>query len=223
MLSFALTHWTEIQTNLVATAIAFPIEVLITLLIVNKMINYREDKRWRPARKNVAQSLFELHRVLFNAAHHVVDPAFHVDKKGHGIPPNMPQNAANYWGKSIFLQPLDLALEKFKKTIEYNNAALDSSILPMVSDFLIAAEQLADNVKFMIRAYDPQNASPIACFHPVDTLRAMESVYKQITKLFPEIGLNIGNGPVTVLTAEELSKIYDQAAKDNPRIEFLPR
>lgn len=219
--SFAVDHWAEIKTNLIASALAFPLEVLVTLFIVNRVVRFYEDRRWKPARRNVAQRLFEVHRILFNAAHHVVDPGFHIDKKSHRVPDNVSQAAADHWGKSTFLKQIAPVMEQFKKTIEYNNAALDSGILPLVSDFLIAAEELQGNVGHMLLAYDPANKGGVGCFHPRKTLETMESIYGTMTKLFPEIPTQIGNGPVTILTAKQLSKIYDEAATQKPGIEYI--
>ncbi|WP_146115020.1 hypothetical protein [Malikia spinosa] len=218
---FLIEHWNEIVINLTASAIVFPAEALITIFCINKLISRREYKRWRPARRNVVKVLYEAHRTLFNAAHHVVDPGFHVEKRGHMIPESVTQADANYWGKSVFIPPLDDVMDRLKKTIEYNNAALDSEFLPAISDFLISAEELHGNIKFMINAYNPKNPQGISCFHPREHLYKMELVYKKMINTFPEIKNDFGNGPVAILTAVQLEKIYDKAALSNNKIEFI--
>lgn len=218
---FVTAHWNDIKTNLYASAIAFPFEVLVTYLVVDRVVAHYDNQRWKPARRNVAQKLFDAHRQLFNAAHHVVDPDFHVDKSAHGIPESTSQASANYWGKSVFVKPLDFVVDSFKKTIEYNNGALDSKFLPIASDFIIHAEIVLASIKFLLPAYDPSVPNGRSDFLPVNSMRRMQECYDFMIEEFPEIMKSTGSGPLTILNATELEAVYREAAKKNTKIEFL--
>ncbi|MFM0405320.1 hypothetical protein [Paraburkholderia dipogonis] len=218
---FAVQHWIDIKTNLYASAIAFPFEALLTFLVVDRVVTHYDNKRWRPARRNVAQKLFDVHRLLFNAAHHVVDPDFHIDRRGHGIREDVSQEAADHWGKKVFIGPLDFTVDAFKKTIEYNNAALDSTLLPIVSDFVVHADKLLENIKFLLPAYDPLVPNVRVGFLPLESLQRMQECYDFVVHAFPEIKKATGAGPLTILSANDLETIYRNAAERNPKIEFI--
>jgi hypothetical protein len=142
-------------------------EAVITYAIVSQVVARRESKKWRPARLNVAKQLYLVHRTLFNAAKWVFDPDDHADKKGHRIPDSTSQAAADFWKKSQFVPGLEPTLNVLKKTVEYNNSALDSDLMPLVSDFLICAEGLMNCITFFLQAYNPNSTSPHHGFPPI--------------------------------------------------------
>ena len=211
----------DLIINLLATAIAFPFEVAITFFVINKAIGYFDDKKWRPARKNVAERLVYLHRVLFNVANHTVAHDFNVDKAGHRIPDSVSQDAANFWGKMVFIPQIEPALSAFKKSVEYNNSALNHDILPLVSDFMIAAEKLAENVRFIVQAYNPDVANKFIGTIPRQEILDMEVIYKKLISKFPELVCFDLNGPQSILTGSELIDVYVKAFASCGKMELI--
>lgn len=221
--SFVIQHHDDIASNLIASALAFPIELVVTVFIVQRAIGYFENKRWRPARRNVAQKVYDVHQVLFNAAHRIIDPNTHTDKIGHQIPDHVSQDEANYWAKSIFLLPLASEMTALKKAVEFNNSALNSELLPLISDFLIRTEELLSSIRFFIDAYNPKINNTFAGFVPDDALLQMETIYLKVIRLFPEIVKSTASGPLSILSAHQLIQLYREAAQKNPKIELIPK
>ncbi|WP_186208050.1 hypothetical protein [Burkholderia gladioli] len=126
-------------------------------------------------------------------------------------------------GKSVFVKPLDFVVDGFKKTIEYNNGALDSKFLPIVSDFIIHSEVLLASIKFLLPAYDLSTPNGRSDFLPAESMRRMQECYDFMIGEFPEIMKSTGSGPLTILNATELEAVYREASKKNPKIEFLEK
>ena len=211
----------DLQLNLIAEAIGVVTEAGVVYLIISRVLASRENKRWRPARLNVARMVFGVQRNFFNSLRRILDPNFHIDKKLHHVPEQASQDEADYWGKSVFLRPMEPDLDKLKKLVEYNNSALDSILMPLVSDFLISAENLLNTTKFLLEAHNPANSNIFSTSVPCDDLRKMEGICKSILKYYPEIVTEISENSFEVLSAEEMIELFNEASKKNARINLL--
>ena len=206
----------DFQLNLYAEALGVMTEVILITVVVSKILTYKEAKRWRPARLNVATKVVDVQRNLFNALHKVTDPDLQTNKKDHNIPEAMSQEGANHWNKSIIAGPMKPALDELKKMVEYNNSALDSVLMPLVSDFLIAAEVVLCTIKYMLDAYDPKNPRANWKFNisiPSEELRKMEEVSKTIHKHYPKIYKNKKRSEFEIFTTDELIELFHAAVK----------
>lgn len=222
MISFIINKWDDILVNITASVIFYPIELIITILIVNSIINYRENKRWRPARLNVARQIHLCHRTIINATQYIVDPNLKTDLKSHGFPPDFTQDQANYWTKNIFLRHVEPTITRLNKLVEFNNSALDSFSLPLASDFLIAAEAISGNLKNITESYNPNNKITAGLFYPREFLEKMYFAHEKLLKHFPEILDIKDGGPTTILNMDEIINLY-LAAEKSGNIELIHR
>lgn len=212
----------DFQLNLLAEAHGVLAEVILISIIASWGLKAWENRKWRPARLNVAKNICRFHRELFNSSRHVIDPAFVIDLKVHNFPPHFTQADAVYWGKSQFLPYLDHALNRLKKTIEYNNVALDSNLMPLASDFLVASEELLNTIKFLIEAYNPKSANQFTTFSPRENILRMHDVYTAIATMYHEATAVEPSGP-RLFSGQELGDLFELAAKTNERIQLLKK
>lgn len=213
----------DFQLNLIAEAHGLIVELVLITLIGTLAFTWWHNRKWKPARLNVAKKISRFHKALFNSSRHVIDPDFQIDLKAHGFPAHFTQADAMYWGKSQFVPYLDSTLNSLKKTVEYNNVALDSTLMPLVSDFLVASEELLNATKFLLEAYNPKGgAGKRATFSPKESILKMHSVYTQIVAMYPEAAKVDDNGP-RLFSGQELSALFDLAEQKNPRMQLLKK
>lgn len=210
----------DFQLNLIAESFGVVAETIIVYLVISRVLASRERKRWRPARLNVAKKTVEVQRNLFNTLRRMIDPDFHISKTDHNLPESMSQQEANHWGRSYIIKPNEGSLNALKKMVEYNNSALDSVLMPLMSDFLIASEQIITTTKHMYEANNPNSTYGNSVYMttiPSDELKTMEDICEEIVRNYPEIE----KSDFEVLAAEEIVSLFKKAADRNPKIGII--
>ncbi|GAB1259356.1 hypothetical protein [Aurantivibrio plasticivorans] len=213
---------TDFQLNLIAEAHGVIVEVVLISVVLATIFSIKENRRWRPARLNVVKEISQFHRMLFNASHRAVDPDYEIDLKAHGFPSHFTQADAVFWGKNLLIPNLDPGLERVKKLVEYNNVALDSKLMPLVSDYLVSAEELVRTTKFVLRAYDPKNRSPHSTFHPMEDIDRLSEIYAKLCDLYPELKKMKTHLPEPI-SSNELNHYFDIAAQKVENISYVKK
>lgn len=213
----------DFQLNLVAETIGVTAEVIIISVIFAMYIRYRKSKKWRPARLNVAKRLIEAHKTIFNASRRIVDVDFHAVKEHHGIPKHVPQLEADYWAKSVFKPQFETELAQLKMLTELNNSALDEELLPQISNFLVAAQVVADTSVFLLECYNPKSNVKQNTTAPFTELKIMEASFNKVLSAFPELTDYESHWPYEVLSAQQMIEVFKKAQEKNPKMNLLTK
>jgi len=189
------------------------IEVILIVWLFKWITNKKEEKKWKPTRLIVARHICRNHQAIFNSIKFTLDPHYHTNLKGHGLPPNTTQKQADAWGRQHQVNHLSSRFNELKKMIEYNNVALDSSIQPDVITYIVEGQAVIHNLEWIYQAYaDKHNRNYFGSFN-IKGIEQMDIIYKKMLEKYPEIlELEpISNGPL--ITVEEIIKLFDESNK----------
>ncbi len=178
----------------------------------------REDSQWRPARLLVARHICKVHQMLFNSFRWVVKHDHHADLSMHNFPKDYTQRDADAWQKEHHIKHLDYHYNELKKMIEYNNVALDSTLLPKAMAYVESAKDVLNNCKFVVTAYKDKSGSIFKTSFDNKNLETMEEIYEELLSIYPEIKemeKPIGPSP---LSSNELQ---DLVVRSNEGCNFL--
>ncbi|MDF0752008.1 potassium channel family protein [Marinobacter sp. 71-i] len=176
-----------------------------------------EDEKWRPARLLMARHICKMHASIFWALQWIINPANKIDKKQHGIPPEMSQRNADGWGRRHQINPLEPQYDELKKMVEYNNVALDSTLHPKVVSFITCAKQLIKECDFIVQAYEKKEEALFVGSFDSSSALEMEKVYKFMISVFPEV-VELENLNRPMKSADELIEL---ASELNDKVDFL--
>lgn len=176
----------DFYMNLISEGIGVIAETILIGFVLTAIFKHIENKKWKPARIIVAKQIIATHRAIFSGARHIFNPDFKIDPKRHNMPTGTTQDKAAEWGRSIHFQLIKPELEKLKKTIEYNNIALDSFLMPKASEFLVSAEEVINQVTYFKGAYEKRDG--LYGYIPNEKdLYKMEEVYTSLLKRYPDL------------------------------------
>lgn len=205
----------DFQMNLLSEGIGVITETILIVVILANYLKYKENKKWKPARMVVALDLAEAHHCIFGSAATIFNRNFSVDLKSHGFPAGTTQEKADTWGREMCSNMIKPSLDKLKKTIEYNNACLDSEILPHISRFIDAAESVISKIEFIKTGFNKKDGN-YSYIPPEKDILTMESSYKHIVKKFPEAKTGrTRNEPFTPPSAEKIINLLIDCSNED--------
>ena len=136
----------QLWPNLLSEALG----IVVTVLIINTLLQRRERKRWAPARLIIARYLARTYATGSSACFQIV--------------------------ATESLQRFAAELQRMHHIIDINNVALDATNMFDVAEFLDAADELVKRLAFLAAIHLPANtAVDFICDSPVDLIRRMHA------------------------------------------------
>lgn len=202
----------DFQSGMLAEIHGIFIEIILIVYLYAWWERRKENKEWRPTRLLVARNICSVHQVIFNSIKFTLDCNYHTNLNIHGFPSNISQKQADAWAREHQVNHLPFKLNKLKKMIEYSNVALNSSMHPKVITFMVEAEEIVNNLEFILTAYKG-NGNFIGSFN-LSGVEKMEQIYREMQIAYFEVQEleKIPNGPL--ISYKEIEKLLHESNKD---------
>ena len=212
--------WQGLTVEMIGVAV----ELALVFLVIGIFASLRENWKWRPSRVQITKSLVRAHSEIFNACKNGMEPdhnvLLQVDK---GL--SDAEKITKVWAMRVHftrqLAPDHTGIEKLKKLVELNNQALNSDFLPLITEFIVAAEALVKSTLFFIESYHPSNNAKRSGFAPFEEISKMEVNVKKLLELLPELKDVHEFQPYVLPTAPQLIEIFQRAGSENAGIELM--
>ena len=193
-----LSIFQQLWPNLVSEALG----ILVTVLVINTLLQRREQKRWAPARLIIARQLARTYATASSACFQIVAAVIQPSKN----PVMTPQQRA-----TESLQRFAAELQRMQHIIDINNVALDATSMSDAAEFLDSAGELVKRLAFLAAIHLPANSSvDFICDSPVDLIRKMHAKADKFRTIYPSSWDNslVFSAPKT---PNELSVAYETA------------
>jgi hypothetical protein len=188
----------QLWPNLLSEALG----ITATVLIIDRLLQRREQKRWAPARLIIARQLARTYATGSSACFQIVAAVIHPSDN----PIMTPQKRS-----TESLRRFATEVQRLHHTIDLNNVALDATIMSDVAEFLEAADELLKSIAFLLRLHvQPDPAIDFICDSPVDIVDRMHIKAERLRALYPA---SWDNSLVfsSAKTPTELRAAYDSA------------
>jgi len=163
----------QLWPNLVSEALG----IIVTVLIINTLLQRREQKRWVPARLIIARQLARTYATASSACFQIVADVIQPSKN----PVMTPQQRA-----TESLQRFATELQRMHHLIDINNVALDGTSMSDVAEFLDGADELVKRLAFLAAIHLPANSSvDFICDSPVDLIQKMHAKAEKFRSIYP--------------------------------------
>jgi hypothetical protein len=188
----------QLWPNLLSEALG----IVVTVLIINTLLQRRERKRWAPARLIIARYLARTYATGSSACFQIVAGVIQPSNN----PLMTPQRRA-----TESLQRFAAELQRMHHIIDINNVALDATNMSDVAEFLDAADELVKRLAFLAAIHLPANtAVDFICDSPVDLIRRMHAKADKFRRLYPS---SWDNSLIfsSAKTPDDMSTAYESA------------
>lgn len=200
--------------NLLSEAIGVSAELVIVYLIVNYLLERKERTKWAPARKIIVSNIAKTYCTSYHAATQLVN--FEYKKSDHNEPDKVK-------GKSIYFKIAIHDFQKLNKTVELNNAALDSNLMPIVSEFLESSENLLKKLKYYIQIHNDEFASKdFVSEPPFLELETIENLVSKLKENYCDVFKDKRIVFDYLKTCDEIKEAWKRAAGNTDRMFFEP-
>lgn len=172
------------------------------------------ESQWAPAREIVVRSIAKTYNTSFHAATQLMD--FNYQKI------NL-QDRDKVKGKSVYLKMAWQDFQKLEKTVQLNNAALDSNLMPIASKFLESSENLLKKLEYYLLIHNDEYADRDFVSEP--PFAELETIERLVIKLKEKYD-DIFNDRHVVFTYlkpfSEIKELWEAAAKKTDKLFFQP-
>ena len=140
----------QLWPNLVSEALG----IVVTVLVIGRLLQRREQKRWAPARMIIARQLGRTYASGSSACFQIVAGVIQSSKNYMMTPQKRATES---------LQKFAAELQRMHHIIDINNVALDATNMSDAAEFLDAADDLLKRLVFLAEIHEPPNS--IRGFH----------------------------------------------------------
>ena len=204
----------DLSLNLFSEAIGVTAELVIVYFIVNYLLNKKEKQKWSPARNIIVRYVAKTYGSIFHAAHQIM--SFDYEARHYQEPDKLK-------GKSVYLEFALKDFQKMQRTIEINNAALDSTLMPIVAEFNDIAEATINKLKYYLQLHNEEHSTKdFVSIPPFDDLERMEFLIDNLKNKYQEIIADSKVIPEYTKSFQELKIIWQEAEKTLQRLYFNP-
>lgn len=173
-----------------------------------------DEIKWTPARRIVVRSLAKSYSTSFHAATQLMN----FNYQEHRF-----DDSDKVKGKSIYLEMALQDFQKLQKSIQINNAALDSSLMPIVSKYLDSDERLLNKLKYYLLIHsDDYVRQDFVSVPPLDELKTIEGLVDNLKEKYDDIFNDRHIVFPYLKTYKEIETIWNEAALNTNRLFFEP-
>lgn len=191
-------------------------DIVITVAIIDALLERREKKHWKPARQIIMRHVAKTYAELFNSCYQLFMPLIRPEVMRH-------------YQKSVLefkhdnLKQIQRQIEKLQRTLDLNNAALDAFLTSHISEFLERTEKIENRFRFLMDIYHPDNSGiDFICDDLCDHLKEMDAVAAKLKKEYPEIWRDRNVIPEWVKPLDEIASFIKSAEYPKFPIFFSP-
>lgn len=193
--------------GLTTEAIGMVVEVALVYFLIDYLIKRREREKWRPARRTIVKQLAKTYSSLFGVARH----SFEADAYG------------GFAGRQVFVDKARHDLARLQKTVDLNNAALDSQLMPRVSMFLEEAEALFDKLRYFVLCFSPEHkAHDFVSEPPFIEFQKLEEIVEGLRSDYEDIFTDRKNIHDSVVKADDLVRRWNNLPSYGQKVFFNP-
>lgn len=173
-----------------------------------------DETKWAPAREIVVRSLAKAYNTSFHAANQLMD----FNYRDFNL-----QNTDKFKGKSVYLEAALQDFQKLQKNVQLNNTALGPDLMPVVSTFVDASDNLLKKLKYYLLIHNQEYMDrDFVSEPPFGELETMENIAVKLREKYEGI-FNDKHIVYTYLkTFAEIKDAWEKAAISAERLFFQP-
>jgi len=163
----------QLWPNLLSEALG----IAVTVLIIDRLLQRRERKRWAPARLIIARQLARTYATGSAACFQIV--AYLVQPSPNPVMTPEKRSTESF-------RRFTAELQRLHHIVDLNNIAMDAEIMSDVAEFLEAAGELSKRIGFLLRLHvQPNPAADLICDSPVGLVEQMHVRAERLRRLYP--------------------------------------
>ena len=200
--------------NLFSEALGVAAELLIVYFIVNYLLDKKEEQKWSPARRIIVKYVAKSYESIFHASEHILN----FDYK------NLPNRSGDdFQGRSVYLEYAVKDYQKMQRSVEISNAAMNSTLMPVVSEFNDLGEIVINKLNYYMQMHHKDHATKdFVAIPPLPELCRIEELMDSLKKEYSKIFEEIISLQARIKTFSEIERIWKDTAKETKRLFFEP-
>lgn len=186
-------------------------ELVVVYFLINLIFAKRENKRWGPVRKMVAEQLIETNSSALHTANQIAKLVF------------CPIDYPSFDVCKIYLQKYRNHLNRLRYLVDLNAMALGSELMPSAVLFVEGAESLIKKLIFFSEIHNPNRKKmDIVGVSPFEEIEGLEDAVDQFKNKCPGILRTQKENPVKDPSRADIWATWEMATNNCRRLFLDP-
>lgn len=204
----------DFYVNVLAGLFILVFDIVITYLIISRVIDLRQNRKWMPARRQLVEHLLILHQLVMQAAQESL--RYNIKKDLDETLPEEVRFNGEWFLREAFVQPLRFHFSQFEKLMNLYNVSLNSEILSDLAEYYTRCDTLIEFVGFAVLAFKPEHfESDFCCPAPYAEISELEMI---VFRLQEATGARLYKMYETEVSAQKISENLRETETKHSRL-----